>query len=669
MNHLYSLFLSLLLLLPLCDPAVAQSDNDVFEIDDININFSGAGSFEQETIRGIMALKEGDEFDYETFVQDIERVKKYYFDNGFFDVKVDTALKFDYRSFEVDETFTISEGSRYRINTLTLEGLEDVSGEISGKILQPGDRKAYEGGYYSRDTLKQEILRIVDVLQNNGYALAEAGSPEVLKIESNIPEMINKVNINLPFKTGLTYTFGTTKVSFRGEKYNITLNDITRELSYKQGQIYRKEEIVKSEINLSKMSILENPRINFAGIDSASRIINLKIDIFVSKKYELVPEIFTYYFRNYLYAGAGISLSDKNFFGGGRVLTTAVRGYYNSVENYRGEWINTLFQPFLFGNKNTSGSWNIGLKYISEEISATSTLTNLFSVSHELPTYTYLNRIVGSWETDYDNITLKEDLQSEELIINSFSLNAINSTLALGLIHNSVNNIQFPFKGNFQSYDFEDSGLMSGLFKQFINAYINSYFKVTTLASFYFNLSNREFQVPSALATKLYVGSIFEYGDNTFNFNGQEISGDRVPSDERFVCGGSSSVRGWGARQLGIVNDKDIGGNFLLESSVEHRIRPFLGASNIYFRDLGFATFVDVGNVWSEIQKFRINEIAVAAGAGIRYYTLIGAIRFDVGFKIYDPQPGPVGGSNWIFGSGANFRDKYNFQFGIGNTF
>jgi outer membrane translocation and assembly module TamA len=237
------------------------------------------------------------------------------------------------------------------------------------------------------------------------------------------------------------------------------------------------------------------------------------------------------------------------------------------------------------------------------------------------------------------------------------------------LIHNSVNNIQFPFKGNFQSYDFEDSGLMSGLLKQFINAYINSYFKVTTLASFYFNLSNREFQVPSALATKLYVGSIFDYGDNTFNFNGEEISGDRVPSDERFVCGGSSSVRGWGARQLGIVNDKDIGGNFLLESSVEHRIRPFLGASNIYFRDLGFATFVDVGNVWSEIQKFRINEIAVAAGAGIRYYTLIGAIRFDVGFKIYDPQPGPVGGSNWIFGSGANLRDKYNFQFGIGNTF
>ena len=88
-----------------------------------------------------------------------------------------------------------------------------------------------------------------------------------------------------------------------------------------------------------------------------------------------------------------------------------------------------------------------------------------------------------------------------------------------------------------------------------------------------------------------------------------------------------------------------------------------------YIRDLGFAAFIDAGNAWSEIGKFKLNEIAIAAGGGIRYYTIIGAIRFDVGFKIYDPQPGDIGGSNWIFGSGSNLNDKYNFQFGIGNTF
>jgi outer membrane protein assembly factor BamA len=525
-------------------PVFAQDESsDVFEIDDIVIVFIGEQSFPTETIKGIMALKEGDEFESETYKQDIERIKKYYFDNGFFDVKVDTSIIYDYESKELDEKFVINEGFRYRINELDLAGLEDVPAEIMELIRRPGDVKIHDGSYYSKDTVRQEIIRILEILHNNGYALAEASNPEVLKYMTNVPGLRNKMNLTIPFSHGGMYKFGKTKISFRGERYNITLEDITRELTYKEGELYRKEELVKSEINLSKMSILENPRISIADVDSANRIIDFSLDIYVSNKYELVPELFSYYFQNYFYVGAGISLSDKNFIGGGRVLSSALRGYYNSTENYRLEWINTLFQPFLFGNKNTSGSWNIGLKYISEEISSTSTFTNLFSVSHNLPTYTYLNRIVGSWETDYDNITLKKDVLSEDsLLINSFSLNAVNSTLSLALIHNTVNNLQFPFQGNFQSYEFEDSGLMSGLFKQFINAYIFSYFKFSNLNSFYFNLSNREFKVPSALATKFYFGTIFEYGDNTFNFDGQDVSGDKVPSDERFVCGGSSSI-------------------------------------------------------------------------------------------------------------------------------
>jgi outer membrane protein insertion porin family len=647
-----------------------EDDGKLYEIDNIEIVFLGAQSFETEKILGIMALKEGDDFDKEIYLQDIERIKKFYFDNGFFDISVDTSTQFISDSKEVNEKFIIKEGSRYKISKMNLEGLENVPENVKELILRQVDRKIYEGKFYSKDTTRLENSRILEILLNNGFALAASESPEVLKYETNVSSLENKVNLTLTFITGEAYNFGKTMISFRGEKYNITTNDVTRELTYKEGELYSKEKIIKSEINLSKMSILENPRITFSKVDSVNHIIDLSLDIVVSNKYELTPEIFSYYFQNYFYIGGGISLSDKNFFGGGRVLTSGIRAYYNSPLNYRLEWINTIFQPFLFGNKNTSGSWNFGIKYISEETVNTSTITNYFNISYDLPTYTYINRIVGTWQTDYDNLTLKEDLLSEDsLLLKSFELNVLNSTLSVALIHNTVNNLQFPFKGNFQSYEFEESGLLSGLFEKVINSYTNSYFKFTNLNSFYFNLSNKDFNVPSALASKLYLGSIFEYGENTFIFNDQEISADRVPSDERFVCGGSSSIRGWGARQLGIVNDKDLGGNFIFESSVEHRLRPFLDANNIYFRDLGFATFIDVGNVWSEIGKFKLNEIAVAAGAGIRYYTIVGAIRFDLGFKIYDPQPGPLGGSNWLFGSGAKFSDKYNFQFGIGNTF
>jgi hypothetical protein len=59
----------------------------------------------------------------------------------------------------------------------------------------------------------------------------------------------------------------------------------------------------------------------------------------------------------------------------------------------------------------------------------------------------------------------------------------------------------------------------------------------------------------------------------------------------------------------------------------------------------------------------------LSTGFGIRYYTIIGAVRLDLGLKLYDPNPGHVGVTNWIFQNGANLNDKYTIQFGIGNTF
>jgi len=299
-----------------------EDDGKLYEIDNIEIVFLGAQSFETEKILGIMALKEGDDFDKEIYLQDIERIKKFYFDNGFFDISVDTSTQFISDSKEVNEKFIIKEGSRYKISKMNLEGLENVPENVKELILRQVDRKIYEGKFYSKDTTRLENSRILEILLNNGFALAASESPEVLKYETNVSSLENKVNLTLTFITGEAYNFGKTMISFRGEKYNITTNDVTRELTYKEGELYSKEKIIKSEINLSKMSILENPRITFSKVDSVNHIIDLSLDIVVSNKYELTPEIFSYYFQNYFYIGGGISLSDKNFFGGGRVLTS-----------------------------------------------------------------------------------------------------------------------------------------------------------------------------------------------------------------------------------------------------------------------------------------------------------------------------------------------------------
>ncbi len=638
-----------------------KEENKVFEIDEINISFTGQNIFDPEDVSLLLASKEGDNFDIEMYLQDVERIKKYYFDNGFFNVIVDTGLVFNSDKDEVIEKFIITENNRYRYNIIKYSGVENTDDIVKNKIFNSEDKLLFGGRFYSKDTINKEVNRVLNILFNNGYATALSNRPEILKYETNEEDLKNKVDITLIFIPKSKYRFGKTKVTFTDKRYNVSKEDILRELTYSEDQIYDKSEVINSELNLSKISLIENPRINIEEIDSINNKVDFSIDALIRNKYDFTPELFGYYFQNIFYLGAGISFTDKNFFGGGRVLTTSLRFYFHSFYDNRLEFVNSIYQPFLFNNRNISGTWNIGAEYRLNEIYNLTQIKNSFGVTYSLPDYTYINKLTSKWEINNVRVKLK---QPPPVDINYFT-----STLSFGAIHNSTNNIQFPFTGNYQSYEIEESGLLSGIVKKWFNTATFSYMKFTNFNSAYYNLTNQNVKVSSALALKLSSGVIIEYGDNTFKINDEDIQSDRVPNDKKFVCGGSSSVRGWGAKQLGIVKDKNIGGDFILESSVEHRLRPFMDSKNTYIRDLGFAAFIDAGNVWSEIGKFKLNEIAVAAGAGVRYYTIIGAIRFDVGFKIYDPQPGDIGGSNWIFGSGSNLNDKYNFQFGIGNTF
>ena len=58
----------------------------------------------------------------------------------------------------------------------------------------------------------------------------------------------------------------------------------------------------------------------------------------------------------------------------------------------------------------------------------------------------------------------------------------------------------------------------------------------------------------------------------------------------------------------------------------------------------------------------------MAVGFGVRYDLFIGPIRFDFGFKLYDPSAPE--GEQWLFDNpGRIFKDKIAVQFGIGQAF
>jgi translocation and assembly module TamA len=97
-----------------------------------------------------------------------------------------------------------------------------------------------------------------------------------------------------------------------------------------------------------------------------------------------------------------------------------------------------------------------------------------------------------------------------------------------------------------------------------------------------------------------------------------------LPPDQRFYGGGSGTIRGYAYQAVGAQftgTDIPIGGTAIIAGSVEFRQR--VGT------DFGVAVFVDGGQVSASLKPLP-DVLRFGVGAGLRYYTPIGPIRFDL---------------------------------------
>ncbi|WP_428977541.1 autotransporter assembly complex protein TamA [Oricola cellulosilytica] len=125
----------------------------------------------------------------------------------------------------------------------------------------------------------------------------------------------------------------------------------------------------------------------------------------------------------------------------------------------------------------------------------------------------------------------------------------------------------------------------------------------------------------TVLAARLKVGSIV----------GAPIV--EIPSDELFLAGGGTSVRGYPYRSIGVPAPGGgiSGGRSLFETSAE--IRQGITKS------IGLVGFVDAAQVDAGSIPDFSGDIRVGAGLGVRYNTGLGPIRLDVAVPL-NRQPG-----------------------------
>ncbi|HTS66552.1 MAG TPA: translocation/assembly module TamB domain-containing protein [Candidatus Acidoferrales bacterium] len=123
-------------------------------------------------------------------------------------------------------------------------------------------------------------------------------------------------------------------------------------------------------------------------------------------------------------------------------------------------------------------------------------------------------------------------------------------------------------------------------------------------------------------------------------------SNNLVLSD-RFYAGGGTTIRGFQQDALGptLANGTPIGGNasFIFNEELRYPLFWIFDA----------VSFVDVGNVFPQVNDFRFGELRKAGGFGLRVRNPFVVLRFDYGFKL-DRRPGEKIGA-FFFSIGQAF--------------
>ncbi|MCD6366676.1 MAG: BamA/TamA family outer membrane protein, partial [Bacteroidales bacterium] len=239
-------------------------------------------------------------------------------------------------------------------------------------------------------------------------------------------------------------------------------------------------------------------------------------------------------------------------------------------------------------------------------------------------------------------------------LYNTQNVNKIENAYFLRMKLESSGNVLYNIEKN------ADAPQTDGYYTLFNLPYSN-YLKADLDFRFYNELNKK-----NSLVYRLFGGMAVPYGNLNI-----------IPFEKRYYGGGANGIRAWQIRSLGpgsyydsTMNYPNQSGDMQLEANAEYRFHMFWM--------LNGAFFVDAGNIWSvskdddrDGSKFYINEfykqIALGAGAGLRFDFTVFVFRLDLGLKLRDPKEPE--GLRWIPGNRKFIGTDFTLNLGIGYPF
>ncbi len=525
-------------------------------------------------ITGSGVLKE------ELLLRDAAAIEAYYSNRGFMEVKVgqpDVAFEDD----GIVVTFKVEEGRRFKIGAIAFTGdiLEDTDKLLKVTKL---DEVKKDKEYIDRSVLREDSQALTEYYTNYGYAYAE--SNYFLKINEENQTADVTYDIHKKQKVYIRRVFVEGNDRTRD-------NVIRRELRLLDGDLFNGKLLKRSNQRVTGTGFFESAEVTPVPTGNEGEV-DLKVKVKEKPTGQISAGVGYSSLARVYFAAA---VEEQNLFG---------KGYHLSLS---GQWSGRATQYILsFTNPSYNDtSLAVGgdvytrrenLDYYRKE-----TQGGRARFGYPLGEYSALN-----WSYRLDHYTIYDVDGDAAKDIRDIKGDNIASAATVGASRDTTNRKINPSEGNIYAVSMEYAGgLLMG---------DDEFVKYIADTSHYFPL----------------------WWDHIFHWHARAgyvmPNGDagEVPVFERFYLGGINSVRGYTSGRISpydAATGDRVGGNKMGFTNFEY-IFPL-------FKEAGLmgVTFFDAGEVWADGEDVD-SDLKRSVGAGIRWYSPVGPLRFEYGYAL-----------------------------------
>lgn len=429
-----------------------------------------------------------------------------------------------------------------------------------------------------KPALAKEILKaeekILDILSRCGYPLAEIEKQEMIADGTH-----KTFQVHLNVQTHAFSYFGPSRIAGLS---TVDPQYIKNKIRWKETQAYNETHVAQTQKTLMDTGLFSSVFITRDPPSlEAHNQLPMKIEVIESKHRSFNAGIS---YQTFFGPGITVGWEHRNIGGMGRKLS--IQGDATR-RNHTGA-INFLWPDFY---------------HLDQDFTSNAQATNEDIYAYDEKSYSFTNRIERRIGTKY---RFSAGVKVERLMVSRSVSNGAFTLLEVPIYFrwSNANDLLDPTKGATLQYTFTPAGNFSALEKY--------YFTQSFSHTGYLPITSTNTLI---LAHQLMIDSIFSRNLGS------------VPVPKRVLGGSEQDLRGYRYRSVSpLRGSKPIGGQSGIFYTFESRFRVA--------KTLGLVPFFDIGSVYeTQLPNFK-GKWFKSAGLGIRYYSFIGPIRFDLAFPI-----------------------------------